>query len=345
MRCAAFNTGPDYHLLDHIAPLADLLQCPLMITEELNTELAKRYYPQIEVHYVPDLEFRLKSIAEAFDFLFECKYWQPHLKALFRTLYNKEMRLIFCPHGQSDKGYQAPVLAPYALQDGILVYGQLMLDMLRELKIAIPDHAIVGNYRLEFYTKYQSFYDNLAPKIDLSKKTLLYAPTWCDLDNSSSFYRFGKKVLADLPSDWNLIIKLHPSLKLRKPVEFATFNFELPNVYLMDEFPPVYPILALADCYLGDASSVGYDFLVFEKPLYFFPSTAKRRLHSCGQFLDLSKNIFSQIELTYRHQEEQRALYRYAFNKTVYSPTGGMMNSVCKSFKLQMEERTSISKA
>lgn len=313
MRSAAFNTGPDYHLLDHIAPLAEWLQCPLFTTEELNYELAKRFYPQVEVYFVPDLEFQLGEIAKQFDVLFECKYWQPHLKTLFRTLYNKEMRLVFCPHGQSDKGYQAPVLAPYALQEAVLVYGPLMLNMLKELGIEIPEYTVVGNYRLKFYQKYQEFYDRLAPRMDPSKKTLLYAPTWCDLDDSSSYFKHGAKVLSELPDDWNLILKIHPLLKLRNPVEYELFSVAKPNVFLIDEFPPVYPILALADVYLGDSSSVGYDYLAFEKPLYFFPTTTPGRLHQCGTILDLTKPIYGQFHTENPNIDRQKALYRHAF--------------------------------
>lgn len=312
-RCAALNTGSDYHLLDHIGPLAQWLGCPLIVTEELNDSLAKKFYPQIETLLLPDLEFRLGEIAQNFDVLFECKYWQPHLKTLFRTLYQKEMRLIFCPHGQSDKGYGAPVLAPYALQDAVLIYGPLMLEMLKELQIAVPDYAFVGNYRLKFYQKYRSFYDSLAPKIDRDKRTLLYAPTWSDLDHSSSWFKQGARVLSELPEDWNLIIKIHPLLKQRNPAQYESLHAERPNLFLIEEFPPVYPLLALADAYLGDASSVGYDFLTFEKPLYFFPTHRLGRLHACGTVLNISKPIYPQLTLENLHLQAQKTLSAKAF--------------------------------
>jgi len=320
MRSAAFNTGPDFHLLDHIAPLADLLQIPLITTEELNYTLAKRYYPQIEVRYIPDLEFKLGEIAEEFDALFECKYWQPHLKTLFRQLFNKEMRLIFCPHGQSDKGYQTPLLAPYAEQDAVLIYGQLMLDMLKDLKTPIPKHAIVGNYRLNFYQKHRSFYDRLASEeipLDPSKRTLLYAPTWLDADGSTSFFKFGKQVIEQLPTDWNLILKLHPLLEQRNPAEFYALGAlaeKKSNLFLIHEFPPVYPILAKIDVYLGDHSSVGYDFLSFGRPLYFIPTKNLGKLHSCGTTVDLTKNIYGQLDKQ-APCEAIASLYRHAFTE------------------------------
>lgn len=319
MHAAAFNTGSDFHLLDHIAPLAELKKMPLITTEEINYALAQKFYPQIETRFIPDLEFRLGEIAKEFDVLYECKYWQPHLKLLFRQLFNKEMKLIFCPHGQSDKGYQTPLLAPYGFQDGVLIYGELMIEMLKDLNVTIPDHEIVGNYRLAFYRKYQAFYDNLAAQeiaIDRSKRTVLYAPTWYDADGSTSFFDHGDQVIAQLPKDWNLILKVHPLLEQRKPSEFYAITAlaeKKPNLFLVHEFPPVYPILAMADVYLGDSSSVGYDFLSFERPLYFLPTHRPGRLHSCGTTVDLSQNIYSQLENPNKLQGQQAALYRLAF--------------------------------
>jgi hypothetical protein len=322
MRCAAFNTGPEFHALDHIAPLADLMNMPLIVTEARNEELARRYYPQIEVECMPDLESQLALIAERYDVLFECKYWAPHLKAIFRELYNKEMRLVFCPHGQSDKGFKAPLLAPYAWQDAVLLYGELLIQMLKDLGIwpSISQYAVVGNYRLAFYQKYRSFYDDLIEKeihLDKKKKTLLYAPTWRDADGASSFFSQGAKVISQLPSDWNLIIKVHPLLEQRDPAHFysiAALADNKPNAFLIHEFPLVYPLLARSDIYLGDASSVGYDFLYFQRPLYFFPADYLGKLHGCGQTIDADQNIYLQLEKPKRYEEAQRNLYRFAFN-------------------------------
>ena len=321
MRCAAVNSGTDFHLLDHIAPLADLIQMPLITTEELNYTLALRSYPQVETKYIPDLEFKLSYLAEQFDVLFECKYWTFHLKKLFRDLYNKEMRLVFCPHGQSDKGFQEPLLAPYATQDAVLIYGELMMQMLKELGVwsSISHYEVLGNYRLAFYEKYRSFYDHLVEKefpLNPNNKTLLYAPTWRDADQSTSFFNHGSKVISQLPTGWNLILKLHPLLEQRDPALFYSMNLlanKNPNIFVISEFPPIYPLLARTDIYLGDASSIGYDFLFFKKPLYFFPTSYRGWLASCGVAIDPQKNIYSQIENVNLYSKQQEALYRLAF--------------------------------
>ena len=315
MKPLALNTKEDDHLLDHIAPLADLLKCPLLITEEFCYEIAKKFYPQVELHYVPDLEFRLGEIATHYDTLFECKYWQPHLKELFKTLYQKEMRLVFCPHGQSDKGYSSPLLEPYASQDFVLVYGPLMLKMLEEMNIQVPEYQMIGNYRLLFYQKHRTFYDSFLPELDRKKLTVLYAPTWEDLEDSSSFFQWGEKVLSGLHEHCNLLIKPHPLLKQRRPAEYEKISFQMNKrgALLLEEFPPVYPVLSLVDVYLGDASSIGYDFLFFEKPMHFFPPRALRRLHSCGSIVDPHRDLYEQIQKDNLFQKEQKELYEEAF--------------------------------
>ncbi|EKE08440.1 MAG: hypothetical protein ACD_17C00166G0004 [uncultured bacterium] len=340
MRALALNTGMDIHLLDHIAPLAALLDIPLWTTEEPNYLLARQFYPQVKVEYMPDLEYRLGEIAHSYDTLFECKYWQAHLKQLFKDFYQKEMTLVFCPHGQSDKGFQFPLLAPYSIQDAVLVYGPLMLEMLNELQIPLKQSIMVGNYRLKFYRTHQSFYDNLLKKrlpLDPKKRTILYAPTWKDADDTVSFFQFGKKVLAELPQDWNLILKVHPLLKERTPVEYyrtLLYAESKHNVFVLEDYPPVYPVLAASDIYLGDFSSVGYDFLTFEKPLFFLPTDRPTRLYSCGQILNSNENFYTQMENPKKLVNEQRKLRKWAYSEGVDTfSMGGKIKTVCKSFK------------
>lgn len=319
MRCAALNTGPDFHLLDHIAPLSHLIQMPLFLTDEKNYELTLRYYPKIEAHYMPDLEHNLAQFAERFDVLFECKYWAPYLKRLFRDLYRKNMVLVFCPHGQSDKGYSTPLLAPYAEQDIVLRYGELMKEMLSDLNVK-SNSVRIGNYRLHFYLQNKMFFDAIAEKeifsqLSPQKKTLLYAPTWRDADQATSFFRWAPSLLSELPDDWNLILKIHPLLEQRDPANYYKIAAlaDRSNTLLVSEFPLVYPLLARSDAYLGDYSSVGYDFLTFRRPMFFFlnPSLPRGKLHSCGIILDSPKNLFRNMDPYL--VKDQIALEHHAF--------------------------------
>jgi len=322
MSCALNTEG--IHLLDHIAPLASLHNFPLIVTEVENATLAAKYYPEVSLRYIPDLEFRLKELADEFDTLIECKYWAPHLKQLFRICFNKEMRLIFCPHGQSDKGYKAPLLAPYALQDVVLLYGNLLKEMLKELNVwdSLQAHATIGNYRLHYFERHkerlraivtQEIFSKLNPK----NKTLLYAPTWKDADQSTTFFANARKVIDELPKSWNLILKIHPLLEKRDPALFYRLSMDQSkeNFILVNEFPLVYPILEKIDAYLGDYSSIGYDVLAFQKPMFFFqtPHLPPARLHSCGTLITEKENIFKKIEKSEHFKDTQSLLYTHSF--------------------------------
>ena len=324
----ALNTGSDYHLLDHIAPLADLLDIPLIVSEELNFKLAKIYYPHVRLEYQEDIEFHLNTLGERFNALIECKYWKPHLKALFQNLHKQQINLIFCPHGQSDKGFASPLLAPYAQQDIVLLYGNLLIEMLKSLKIwsSIDRFAMIGDYRKIHYLKYQSFYDLLAEKeifssLPLKNPTLLYAPTWQDADGSTSFFEKAKKLTKAIPQDWNCIIKVHPLLEQRNPAFYYSilkaFDSHC-NIRLVSEFPSIHPILERVDAYLGDFSSVGYDFLPYNRPMIFFPhpTLPPGKLHQCGLFWDLETPLSSLLEKSQAPSlnQRQKALYSHAFS-------------------------------
>lgn len=326
MRKAALNTGPDFHLLDHIGPLSFLNDMPLFIEDEKNFTLSSHYYPMVKAEYLPDIERSLGFFAQNFDILYECKYWQPHLKQLFKDLYNKDMRLIFCSHGQSDKGYATPLLSPYSTQEEALIYGDLLKDMLQEMNIS-ANLMVTGNYRLAFYQKHKGFYDALAEReifsrLPKNQKTVLYAPTWKDADQSTSFFNSAKSLFSSFPDNWNLIVKVHPLLEMRNPAEYyhlAALIEKKPNRLLVSEFPPVYPILAKSDIYLGDYSSVGYDFLYFERPMFFslHPNLPKGRIHSCGAILNDPADLFAELAKNQDFSRIQNKLYAYAFRSTV----------------------------
>jgi hypothetical protein len=319
MNYAAIHSGSGLHLLDHIAPLAHVLKAPLFIEEEKILEMAQRYYPQIALHSFNPLQ--LEPLL-SFDVLFNCQKWQPHFQSLLRDLYQKEMRLVYCPHGQSDK--QAPYLS-YGTQDAVLVYGKLQLDMLKKLKQHPKIWSILGNYRLNFYQTHKTFYDHLAhieifSKLNPENPTLLYAPTWADIEQGSSFFEWAPALFDELPSSWNLLVKVHPLLEQQKPAHYYKIITQLEkktNAVLIDYFPPIYPILSKIDAYLGDTSSIGYDCLAFDMPLFFLdvPSLKQGFLHKCGSLISDKKNIYRQIEQDKKkYSIKKQTLYKKAFS-------------------------------
>jgi len=221
------------------------------------------------------------------------------------------------------------------MQDAVLLYGSHMIDLLKKLNIYkhLKKNKVIGNFRLSFYKKHRKFYDNLIDKLVFSKlnpkkKTILYAPTWKDNENSTSFFKIFKNLITSCSSNYNLIIKLHPNLEKKNAAEFyQIYENDLPsNVLLIEDLPLIYPLLNKCDIYLGDFSSVGYDFLFFQKPMFFLDPFQRDEtkepslsLYKCGTQIKKEdwKNIFSFIEnnLTSNFQKIQKKTYEYTFGK------------------------------
>jgi hypothetical protein len=313
-RTATIVAWPNTHYLDHLAPLAALFDIPLLSPDREILELTKKYYPDVRTLPAPTLS----DIAEEYDSLIvTSKMWRAEMGGLIEILTGKEMHFIYCPHGNSDKGHANPSLDPFHCQDSILIYGAQMEEMLANR--GIHNGHIIGNYRLHYYLKNFAFYSSITEQFKMDGRTLLYAPTWKDGENLSSFAEFCYPLLEQMPKEWNLLIKLHPFL-LDSHFPLVTHLEEKFSVRFLKHFPPVYPVLQACDGYIGDYSSVGYDFLYFNKPMFFFDTPKDipprgRVLHKAG--LQLPKeNIFSFIDKKWDQRgltKTRYDLYREAF--------------------------------
>lgn len=311
MRKAAVLTSVDTHL-DHLGVLSILLQIPLIATEEKIFSMARRFYPEADIHFKGFDELSIKYFSDHFDVIFETgKFWAMELSFFLETLHQRKMRFVFCPHGNSDKGHS---LKEHAFQDISLVYGDHLLDLLKRNGAYQKINTVVktGNYRLSYYQKNQAFYDAQAQervfqKFKRDKPLIFYAPTWQDKENPSSFFPTLDTILSQLGMDFNLLIKLHPFLIDDHPAHVAYIENQYAHhhgVLFLSDFPPIYPLLARCDLYLGDYSSIGYDFLSFDKPLAFLPSSERSTsyespLHRCG--LKLAQSELSDLKSVLLH--------------------------------------------
>jgi len=325
--------GPDTHL-DHLGILAALLDIPLIVTDPKVYELSQMFYPPQKVELKDPLELSLEYLANKYDVLFGCgKFWALELLPLFDTFFDKKMRLVFCPHGNSDKGYSFDGKNMKAPQDIALYYGAHMLELLQKTNTLSQMGTLIrtGNYRFPFYRQHQAFFDERASSyvfnyLDSAKKTILYAPTWNDGENISSFFSVCDRFIDELSEHYNLIIKLHPLLEEYHPAQtfyHSAKHEKNPSVLFLKEFPLIYPLLKRCDIYMGDFSSVGYDFLIFDRPLYFFSSSISLKnsyLHRCGMLFSpsITSSLLAWLEETLeenqvKYSSIRQQTYKHAF--------------------------------
>jgi hypothetical protein len=299
------------------------MQIPLVLTDEDLLQKSRLYYPDLELLYWDCLEAPFE-VVRSFDILFystpRCMFDEVFFIA--EATLRKKIKTIWLPHGNSDKGHASPLMEGLKDEETLLVYGPKMVDFLKNKNVLCPTISL-GNFRLEYYRRHKKFYDSLIQELALpSMRTILYAPTWQDGENSTSFFQVAKDLIQQLPSDVLLLIKLHPNLeKDIRILQFVLQNETHPNIHFLSGFTPVYPILERTDLYLGDMSSVGYDFLSFNRPMFFFnptsrdPSDPGLYLHRCGLTIqpDQIFNFLAQDQ-SYLTQVREET-YAYTFGK------------------------------
>lgn len=337
LQAAGLIYGPQMHHLDHIAVLCILMDVPLIVTEPTLEEIAQKYYPQLVVFCFDYPEIGEKVVRE-YDVIFSSLPRDLFDQIFFvaENMQRKKLISIWCPHGNSDKGHMSYFMEGLCKEKIALVYGQKMIDFLIEKKVYSQLYAtvVMGNFRYHFYKECAPFYDKLiqkeiASKLTANNRTLFYAPTWEDAENSCSLFHALPELIETIPEHWNLIVKPHPNT-LEKPQKLEALIHQTekrPNILFLKTFPPIYPLLNFVDAYLGDMSSIGYDFLTFKKPLFFLnqnkrdPKTDKGLyLYQCGPSIEPDDYplIFSKIEARFSSKEKpfqkiSEEVYSYVF--------------------------------
>lgn len=320
MHCVGLIHNESPHYLDHLAPFCAFMRWPLIICEPSLAEKGRAHYPDLEV-----IETSLWNLS------FSSPVVACEPRALLRiALPHAPMgKTLWLPHGNSDKGWKGPSFE--ALEEGeiALVYGQKMLHFLQAKKVpALPIR--VGNFRWAYFQKHRSFFETLVKQeiasLPSGNKNFLYAPTWEDGENNGSFWRAFPLLAKNLPDSCNLIVKWHPNTYRRHmaALEALKGNYKKKkNLLFLTDFCPIYPLLNACDAYIGDMSSLGYDFLKFDRPLFFLNMDQRDSrtdpslyLYRCGTeiFSDQIPLLFTMSEQEDQFSKIRRETYNYVFD-------------------------------
>ncbi|MBA3958089.1 MAG: CDP-glycerol glycerophosphotransferase family protein [Parachlamydiaceae bacterium] len=322
------------HYIDHLAVICIIMDIPLLFIDEEDFILAKKYYPELKAEWAAYEELTPEYLIARYDVLYMSDLWDRHTfhekYAPLEKQYKKQLRHVHCPHGFSDKAFY---LRKCANEDITLIYGQNMCDMLKKEGVfeQLNQYVITGNYRYTYFKKHRSFFDKIVKDEILSKfekqqPLILYAPTWLDLEESTTFFDAASFLLDNLPDHYNMLVKLHPRLELDDVALYYQIlgKYELKkNILFLKDFPLVFPILAYTDIYIGDTSSVGYDFLAFNKPMFFLNKQPQNpTLFQCGTVItpadyhNLYKIIASQLPQN-QLSPIRSQLYEYTFGPEI----------------------------
>lgn len=336
--------------MDHLVPLCQIMEIPIFCTNRWIYELIQLHYPQMPqtpqmplfFNEAPD--YSLDPFLREYDVLFYVDMYRRH-NGTFQFvdhLYKGPARSVCGLHGNSDKKRNLYWIEKFADEDISLIYGQHMLDFLDEKGVLerLKKGIITGNYRYEYYLQHQEFFDAQCRHLffpENGKKTILYAPTWIHpnrkwawRDDYTSFLAVHSYILDNIPEGFQVLVKLHPLFVYIFPEDAERVIEKYKgrdNISFINDFPLIYPLLKKVDCYLGDYSSIGYDFLLFDRPLFFL--NAKERdpsldkgvyLYNCGRAIlpyEFPKlyEIISQTLQEDIYSERRKKTYSYAYGK------------------------------
>lgn len=314
-RYAGYLQGNLEHHLDHLAPFCSLMGWPLIVTDGEIYKLGSLYYPDLDLHLWSPQEAPFEMTKQfstvlttlpraAFDAIF----------FIAEITLGKRLKTVWLPHGNSDKGQKLPWMEALSSEEAAFVYGPKMIDFLEQKNVKIPTVIPVGNFRYIYYQKHRQFYQNHLDMLGLKKSFVLYAPTWNDAEGPSSFDQSIDAVLESL-SHLPLVIKPHPN----EVENIGVIQRKLQSqAAWLDHFPPIYPLLDRTSHLIGDFSSIGYDFLPFNRPMFFLNSRGASQcsLHRCGTVINDVPALPALIQTPHQPSHEIQSLAIYTFGET-----------------------------
>lgn len=302
---AALIYENDQGHLDHLAPYCSLYNIPLYLTSTLLYGAAQKQYTKLTVHLLTPNAI-CKKLLEGYDQLISTlpKQIIDPLFLLDEMLLQKKLETFWLPHGSSDKENMGALVK----EENLLVYGEKMKSMLP--KAARRKCSFIGNFRLKYFLENKGFYstllEELYPEI-FNRENILYAPSW----EAHDIDQWVEALVSKKDPKVNLYIKLHPNTYLSPTGSLLAEKYNnRDNVFFIEGFFPIYPLLEKMSCLYTDISSIGYDFLVFDKNI-FFTTKNNDPLHRCGVEVEI-ENPYTQIKNT-THHKERVALYRQTY--------------------------------
>jgi CDP-Glycerol:Poly(glycerophosphate) glycerophosphotransferase len=353
------------HYVEHLAFLCRLLDMPMIVGDERSLAAARDWYPPHLEVLVRETElaealtgtqplirdYMGRLAAEGFDVFF---YSHMLMREMVEAIIgDSDRRIVQCPHGFSEKRQQ---WAGHVIDgDAALLYGQLALDQLAEFGVLdrLGPRCLIGAARYHYYIEHREFFDGVVEAkvlgpLGRGRRRILYVPTWSDAIGSSSLTAAFELLIRELPGDSDLVVKLHPHAENpihRESTEaIARLADRAGNVLLVRDAPLTYPLIAAADAVITDMSSIAYDCLIFDCPIYLFNQNqgkgavdpAGSRLFQCGTVLgpDQYGHVFRLIDAQRdgdpAFRAERTALFRDLHEPCVpYAELAAAIGALC----------------
>lgn len=313
-KAVAVLPGPRTSFLDHLIPLCHLFDIPLVCTDTWVLTCAETFYPETELILADEETFQeILSCYQTFVTVEPCKL-HPKAFQFGEFLYRGEGKTVAGFHGNPEKFRHCYWIERYAYEDIVLTYGKHSSDYLEEKGVysRLQQVFTLGNLREKFYHLHRPFFDQITSGYVFEKKsckTIFFAPTW-HFPEPQSFYF---PILDSVPEPYQVLVKLHPFMYRLYPEWCINLKkrYSLhPSVKILEEIPLIYPFIQQVDIYLGDYSSVAYDFLSVDRPIFFLQENEM----NWGISVEKITEVWNTLQREDRLGKERKRVYRDVYS-------------------------------
>lgn len=216
----------------------------------------------------------------------------PQYRAPVSDPYNRDKKHVRMLYGNAKDPWNFGPWSAY--YDLVLSYGPYSQERL----------AIYGNACVSGNAKFDEWFAGTVTASkhfpDSEKKTILYLPTWGDLNAAP----LTISAIHQLSKTYNLIIKEHHMSHFFRPEEAAPFRTN-PDIVIVDDRDDILPLLKEADVVLSDNSGAIFDAILADKPVVLIDNVQETLLDAHKQSLFYRQRGLVTGVATYRNSMEQ----------------------------------------
>lgn len=293
-----YYVGTELHYAPHVLPLIEETGGLLITLNKRTFQYIKNSKKNFEILYYKSLEDFRKSFHDlSIDILVHAGFSYKFFKRF------PELKHVQVFHDIADKPYRFKKSLRF--YDLIIVPGPKGKEDIVKKMLADHEKIVITGYP-KIDTFLHSNFDCTDFKkelgLNISKKTVLYAPTWFRW-NFSSFSKYIVSILRNL-KDFNVIVKPHLNILRYRPWEiFKAYIMKRKNCFIYPRSVNILPFMAVSDIMLTDISTVSKEYLTFDKPLIFLSPRPKetipeayRWIWYCGDVIENKKDILHVVE-------------------------------------------------
>lgn len=324
--------------IDTLAPLAALINIPLLIIDSPSNQKIQSFYPSVECHTFPRDRI-CQEVLKKYNVIISCHptYLMKELFSVSSAMLNINPTFIWFPHQQKEEYSSYEHLDQERI---ILVWGEALLHNLQRhgICLSIFRTLMLGDIKYIYTQKMKKFYQRFVTETLFSflpkeNDTYLIAPVFHKNQDSDALITTISALIEHAPPTVNLIIKMDPMDQIheKKCVEKIKKKAKpFFNSFVIMNYPVIPALFDQVKGLFTNNISYSYHFCIYDKPLYFLGPPPPALYSCCTPFLFEKCSTFPQLPLEKKSYSMKKMIHSLNFDHSVSHAT--LAKTIRKSY-------------